>query len=137
MRIRASLGCVDPTERNSQSSHLQSLALAELDMANRKLMEAGRTIDELRSDALALATRVDAARAEAESFRNEIGSLTQQSAALTERQGVLVSEISDQKSTHAALEAHIARLKLQLARPEKLLAKKVLRRGPYSTPDAT
>ncbi|MGO1489012.1 MAG: hypothetical protein ACTHWA_10740 [Arachnia sp.] len=128
---------MDSTERNSQSNHIQSLAFAELDVANRELMEAGRTIEKLRSDVLALAVRVDGARAEAESFRNEAQSLAQQNAASTEQQQALASQIAENTATHAALKAHIARLKLQLARPEKLLVKKVMRRGPYSTPDAT
>lgn len=155
LTIPASLERVDPMTQPSQSPHLQETALAELDVANRQLALAGRTIDELRSDVLALATRVDDSRAEAESFKKklessteQIGSLTEQSGSLTEQNvsikeqhnahcATLVSERVALESTNTALEAHVTRLKRQVARPERLLVKKVLRRGPYNRPDAS
>ncbi len=129
----------------SQSSHLQESALAELDVANRQLADAGKTIDELRSDVLALAARVDNARAEAESFKNEAESGSERNTALkSEHQSLLSKLAADREaertaleSVNAGLEAHVARLKRQVQRPERLLAKKVLRRGPYAKPDAS
>jgi len=155
MPFRASLEHVDPMTQPSQSTHLHEAALAELDVANRQLAQAGRTIDELRSDVLALATRVDDSRAEAESFKKDLESLTEQFGSLTEQFGsltgqnvslkeqykaqhtTLLSESAALESTNTALEAHVTRLKRQVARPERLLVKKVLRRGPYVRPDAS
>ena len=148
MPFRASLEHVDPMTQPSQSTHLQEAALAELDVANRQLAQAGRTIDELRSDVLALATRVDDSRAEAESFKKDLESLTEQFGSLTgqnvslkeqykAQHTTLLSESAALESTNTALEAHVTRLKRQVARPERLLVKKVLRRGPYVKPDAS
>lgn len=124
---------VDSSTQSGQAQHLQQLALDELDLSKRQLAEAGRAIDALRSDALALALRVDGARAEAESFRDL---LKQERGMLQQRidDGAAVQE--ELRASNAALEAHVARLKKQLERPGRLVAKKVLRRGHYSSPDA-
>ncbi len=131
------LAIVDPETQSNQTRHLEQLALAELDVANRQLSEAGRTIDELRADVLALATRVDGARAEAEAFRDKLQQ--EHTEAREMRQQLIETGTAAEKlrSTIVELEAHNARLKKQLQKPERLMAKKILRRGPYATPDAS
>lgn len=127
---------VDSSTQLDQSQHLQQLALDELELSKRQLADAGRTIDELRSDALALATRVDGARAEAESFREKLEQERQQVEQVL-RQGIELQQGQDAlRATITDLETHVTRLKRQLERPGRLVAKKVLRRGPYSSPDA-
>ena len=134
---------MDPVTQPDQPPHLEQLALAELDVANRQLSEAGRTIDELRSDVLAMALRVDAARAEAESFRHDLGrehskvvSLRGQAdAAAVAAATAAAREQETRRQNGAGREAHVARLKKQLQRPGRLMVKKALRRGQYAKPE--
>ncbi len=136
---------MDPlTQPDQSATHLERLARAELDAANRQLAEAGRTIDELRADALALAERVDQARAEAQVFKEKLQQEHTQTrelrAQLTEVTSAQESEGTTQetlRTTIVNLENHVARLKKQLEKPERLMAKKVLRRGHYAKPDAS
>lgn len=129
---------MDPSTQPEQTpGHLEQLALSELDAANRQLADAGRTIDELRSDVLALATRVDGARTEAESFKEQLEQERQEAATLRGQLAQGDPERDKLGATIADLEAHVARLKKQLERPERLVAKKVLRRGPYGKSDAS
>lgn len=107
--------------QQSDSGHLDGLAAAELETATAKLADAGRTIDALQADALALAERVDAARTESEDA--------------FERLRISQAESAELATKNAALEAHITRLKKQIESPTKLLAKKALKRGPYSGSD--
>ncbi len=108
------------------------MAAAELAVANRQLAEAGRTIEELRADAFALAKRVDEARAEAEGFRTQLETARAESEA---RAAAATTELDRMRATIQPLEAHIARLKRQVKSPGKLLVKKALRRGQFE-PDA-
>ncbi|RMB61227.1 hypothetical protein EAX62_00705 [Tessaracoccus antarcticus] len=121
--------------QSDQTPHLHEVALAELDVANRHLSDAGRTIDELRSDVLALASRVDAARAEAEAFRHELGREHSGTAALRGQVDIAAVEREELQQRIAGLEAHVARLKKQLERPGRLMVKKALRRGQYAKPE--
>lgn len=121
-------------QRQGSAEHLDQLAAAELAEAREQLAQAGRMIEELRADALALAVRVDAARAEAEHFRTASGESEQK----------LRAELADARAdnerlrtTTHELEAHVGRLKTQLSSPAKLVVKKAMRRGPYSKPDAS
>ncbi len=135
---------MDEETQLNQARHLEQLALGELEVANRQLAEAGRTIDELRSDALALATRVDQARTEAESFEEKLHGEHEklqrehvETRALRQRVAEMETEQESLRSTIDQLQNHVARLKKQLTRPERLMAKKLLRRGPFSTRDAS
>lgn len=114
--------------QQSDSGHLDGLAAAELETATAKLADAGRTIDALQADALALAERVDAARAEAEQHKQLV-------AARQAELEQLRTQARELTASNAALEAHVARLKKQIESPTKLLAKKALKRGPYSGSD--
>lgn len=106
--------------------HIEELTAAELALANRQLAEAGRTIEELRADVLALAKRVDAAREEADSFKSELGEAVQ-------RAQRAEAETERLKGSMGDLEAHIDRLKQQLGRPGRLLVKKALGRGRHKS----
>lgn len=108
------------------AKHIADLTAAELAVANRQLAEAGRTIEELRSDAIALAKRVDVAREEAESYKAEVQEAL-------ERARAAEAETREREDTMAELEAHIARLKTQLDSPGRLLVKKALKQGRYKS----
>lgn len=125
------LATVAPQTQQNTQEHLRELALSELESASQRLALAGRTIEQLRSDALALAVRIDQAREETERARAEGSALREELAVAREQTARDVAELN---STNAALEAHIARLKQQLERPFRLAAKKVLRRGAGTKP---
>lgn len=125
-----------------QTRHLEQMALAELDATTKQLSEAGRTIDQLRADVLALAERVDAARSEAEGFRRDLGrehfvavALRGELRAAEDAAAAAAIESERLLSDNVApLNARIERMKKQLERPGRLVVKKALRRGQYAKP---
>ena len=117
------------SERQEQTRHLERLALAELEVANRQLADAGSTIEELRSDVLALAVRLDEAR-KATATQSQ-GELAREAAREAQEQD-RAAEIAELKATISRLEEHIARLKAQLDRPARQVVNKALRRGRYA-----
>ncbi|GAB3813195.1 hypothetical protein GCM10028820_07530 [Tessaracoccus terricola] len=118
----------EQTQRGS-SDHLAALTATELTVAREQLAQAGRVIEELRADAIALATRVDEARSEAEALRVEAETARQEAAAESDEVDRLRAQVTQ-------FEAHVARLKQQIQAPGKLMVKKALRRGQFK-PDAS
>ena len=135
-------GAAGPSSRAAHE-YLRQLAIAELHDVRGILTETGQELEAAHARYRALARELDATLRDRSEVHDELNDTRSQLHATQDELSGSVAELSKSRSdakqaareSAATLEAqrdHITRLKMQIQRPWRLLAKWFLRRGPYS-----
>lgn len=116
------------TPASDQQQHLLGLAQQQAADATARLADAGRTIDELRRDAIELATRLAQARTENATLSGRVEELSAELAAERDAAAKLAGERDAAAANTAALEAKVREQAQRLQQDPLRRAMRAIRR---------